>query len=112
VIKPGITTREIAEQWPESDKVWSDILIKYEDQTAGSNWMHGIGLTLYELPLAWREVSLEHPLPIEKGMTFAIETQLGTIGSGAARIEEMVHVVDDGVEVLTRWPIGEITEVY
>lgn len=112
VIKPGITTREIAEQWPESDKVWSDILIKYEDQTAGSNWMHGIGLTLYELPLAWREVSLKHPLPIEKGMTFAIETQLGTIGSGAARIEEMIHVVDDGVEVLTKWPIGEITEVY
>ena len=73
--------------------------------------MHGIGLTLYELPLAWRAVSLEHPLVLEKGMTFAIETQLGTIGSGAARMEEMIHITDDGAEILSKWPIGEITEV-
>lgn len=111
VIKPGITTREVCEKWPAAEKVWSDILIKYEDQTAGSNWMHGIGLTLYELPLAWRAVSLEHPLPLEEGMTFAIETQHGTIGSGAARIEEIIHITHDGVEILTKWPIGEITEV-
>jgi len=111
VIKPGITTREVAEKWPESDKVWSDILVKYEDQTAGSNWMHGIGLTLYELPLAWRGVSLDHPLPLEKDMTFAIETQLGTIGSGAARMEEMIHITENGVEILSKWPIDEITVV-
>jgi len=111
VIKPGVTTREICEQWPASEEVWSDILIKYEDQTAGSNWMHGIGLTLYELPLAWRTVSLKHPLVIEKGMTFAIETQHGTIGSGGSRIEEMIHVTKDGVEILSKWPIGYIMEV-
>jgi len=111
VIKPGITTREVAEKWPESPDVWSDILIKHEDQTAGSNWMHGIGLTLYELPLAWREVSLEHPLPLEENMTFAIETQLGTVGQGASRIEEMVRITKTGVEVLTKWPIDEITVV-
>jgi len=111
VIKPGVTTKEICEQWPASEEVWSDILIKYEDQTAGSNWMHGIGLTLYELPLAWRTVSLKHPLVIEEGMTFAIETQHGTIGSGASRIEEMIHVTKDGVEILSKWPIGYIMEV-
>ena len=111
VIKPGCTTKEICEQWPASEEVWSDILIKYEDQTAGSNWMHGIGLTLYELPLAWRTVSLKHPLVIEEGMTFAIETQNGTIGSGGSRIEEMIHVTHDGVEILSKWPIGEIMEV-
>ena len=111
IIKPGITTREVCEKWPVSEEVWSDILIKHEDQTAGSNWMHGIGLTLYELPLAWRTVSIEHPLPLEEGMTFAIETQEGTIGSGAARIEEMIHITHDGVEILSKWPIGEITEV-
>jgi Xaa-Pro aminopeptidase len=111
VIKPGITTREVAEKWPSSPDVWSDILIKHEDQTAGSNWMHGIGLTLYELPLAWRQVSLDNPLPLEKGMTFAIETQLGTIGLGASRIEEMIHITETGTEVLTKWPIGEITVI-
>jgi len=73
VIKPGATTKDVCEQWPASEKVWSDILIKYEDQTAGSNWMHGIGITLYELPLAWRTVSLKYPLPLEDGMTFAID---------------------------------------
>ncbi len=73
--------------------------------------MHGIGLTLYELPLAWRTVSLKHPLVLEEGMTFAIETQNGTIGSGGARIEEMIHVTHDGIEVMSKWPIDEITEV-
>jgi Xaa-Pro aminopeptidase len=111
VIKPGMTTKEVAEKWPASEDVWSDILIKHEDQTAGSNWMHGIGLTLYELPMAWRETSLDHPLPLEKGMTFATETQLGRIGLGASRIEEMIHITDTGVEILTKWPIGQITEV-
>jgi len=111
VIKPGVTTREICEQWPASEEVWSDILIKHEDQTAGSNWMHGIGLTLYELPLAWRTVSLKHPLVIEEGMTFAIETQHGTIGSGGSRMEEMIYVTKDGVEILSKWPIGYIMEV-
>jgi len=111
VIKPGITTREVAEKWPSSPDVWSDILIKHEDQTAGSNWMHGIGLTLYELPLAWRGASLDHPLPLEQGMTFAIETQLGTVGIGASRIEEMIHITETGTEILTKWPIDEITVI-
>ena len=77
IIKPGVTTREVAEKWPPCEKDWSDILVAYEDQTAGSNWAHGIGMTLYELPLIWRGCSLDHPIPIEKGMTFAIETQHG-----------------------------------
>jgi len=111
VIRPGITTREVAEKWPSSPDVWSDILIKHEDQTAGSNWMHGIGLTLYELPLAWREVSLDTPLPLEKNMTFAIETQLGTIGIGGARIEEMVRIADNGAELLMKFPVDEITVI-
>ena len=111
VIKPGVTTKEVCEKWPSSPDVWSDILIKHEDQTAGSNWMHGIGLTLYELPMAWRTASLDYPLLLEKGMTFAIETQLGTIGVGASRIEEMIHITETGTEILTKWPIGEITIV-
>jgi len=56
-------------------------------------------------------VSLKHPLVIEKGMTFAIETQHGTIGSGGSRIEEMIYVTKDRVEILSKWPIGYIMEV-
>ncbi len=44
-------------------------------------------------------------------MTFAIETQHGVPGIGGVRIEEIIHVTDYGVEVLTQWPIDEITVV-
>jgi Xaa-Pro aminopeptidase len=101
----------VAEQWPPCEKDWSDILVAYEDQTAGSNWAHGIGLSLYELPLIWRGCSLEHPMTLEQGMTFAIETQHGVPGIGGVRLEEMIHVTEDGVEILSQWPIDEITVV-
>jgi len=87
------------------------VIKAYEDQTAGSNWAHGIGLSLYELPLIWRGCSLDHPMTLEKGMTFAIETQHGVPGIGGIRIEEMIHVTDDGVEILSQWPIDEIMVV-
>jgi len=111
-IKPGVTTKEIASKWPPCEEVWSDILVKYEDQTAGSNWAHGLGLSLYEFPLIWREVSLKYPQVIEEGMTFAIEVQHGNIGGyGGVRIEQMVHVARNGAEILSKWPASEIMEV-
>ncbi len=112
IIKPGVTTAEVAEKWPASKDVWKPILVKYEDQTAGSNWAHGIGLSLYEFPLIWREVSFKYPQVIEEGMTFAIETQHGSVGEyGGVRMEEMIHVTKTGVEVMSKWPVWEITEV-
>ena len=49
------------------------------------------------------------PFRIEKGMTFAIETQHGVPGIGGVRMEEMIHVTDYGVEIMSQWPIDEIT---
>ena len=40
-----------------------------------NHWGHGIGLSLYEIPLIWRGVSLDHPVVLEEGMTLAVETQ-------------------------------------
>lgn len=112
IIKAGVTTREIAAKWPSAPEVWGDIHIISEDQTAGSNWAHGIGLTLYEPPIIWREVSLNPPdIPLEENMTFAIETQHGRPGKHGVRIEEMIRVTRTGVEVMTKFPVGEITEV-
>lgn len=111
LMKPGITTRELAEKWPPGPDIWENIHIHYEDQTAGSNWGHGIGLNLYEPPIIWREASLNDPVPLEEGMTFAIETQHGTPGSHGVRIEEMVAVTATGAEVLSKWPVDDITEV-
>ncbi|MBI2218654.1 MAG: aminopeptidase P family protein [Candidatus Rokubacteria bacterium] len=112
VIKAGVTTREIAEQWPSGPVVWKDIHIVSEDQTAGSNWAHGIGLTLYEPPIVWREVSLNPPdIPLEENMTFAIETQHGRPGKHGVRIEEMIRVTKTGVEIMSKFPVNEILEV-
>jgi len=112
IIRAGVTTREIAEKWPSGPEVWKDIHVISEDQTAGSNWAHGIGLTLYEPPIIWRAVSLNPPdIPLEENMTFAIETQHGRPGKHGVRIEEMVRVTKSGVEVMTKFPVDEILEV-
>lgn len=44
-------------------------------------------------------------------MTFAIETQHGVPGIGGVRIEEMVHVTDYGVEIMSQFPVENITEI-
>lgn len=62
-------------------------------------------------PFIWRGVSLDDPVPLEKGITFAIETQHDSTGSHGVRIEEMVHVTDKGYEILNKWPVEEIMEV-
>jgi len=111
MIRPGVTTKELAERWPPAREIWENIHVYYEDQTAGSNWGHGIGLTLYEPPIIWREASLADPVPLEAGMTLAVETQHGTPGKHGVRIEEMVHVTEDGAELLSGWPVDAITEV-
>ncbi len=111
VIKPGVTTKEVAERWPAGPDVWADIGVVHEDQTAGNNWAHGIGLTLYEPPLVWRGCSLEHPMVIEEDMCFAIETQEGDGEGQGVRMEEVIHVTKTGVEILSKWPIKEITVI-
>jgi len=111
IIKPGVTSKEIAEKWPPGPDIWADIGVVSEDQTAGNNWAHGIGLTLYEPPLVWRGCSVDHPMVIEEDMCFAIETQEGDgLGQGV-RIEEVIHVTKDGVEILSKWPIKEISVI-
>jgi Xaa-Pro aminopeptidase len=111
-IGPGKTTKDIAEKWPPGPEVWGWYGVENEDMTAGNNWAHGIGLSLYEPPVAWRAVSLDHPIRIEPGMTFAIETQEGDKQTRqGVRLEEMLVVTESGVEIMTKWPIDEITEV-
>ena len=98
----------MAEKWPPGPKVWADIGVKNEDMTAGNNWAHGIGLTLYEPPLIWRGCSLDHPMTIEEDMCFAIETQEGDHEGQGVRIEEVLHVTRNGVEILSKWPVEEM----
>ncbi|GAI25556.1 unnamed protein product, partial [marine sediment metagenome] len=40
-IKPGATTKDLAEKWPDETKIWG---MESADEGAASNWGHGLGL--------------------------------------------------------------------
>jgi Xaa-Pro aminopeptidase len=111
VIKPGVTTAEVAKCWPEAPSFGRP----NEDAAILMQWGHGIGLTLYEPPCISRAWSFDYPEVFEKDMTVALETLGPTreitvecpLGQGV-RIEDMIHVTDNGVEFLTRWPVDDI----
>lgn len=68
-----------------------------------------MGLSVWEQPLISRYHSLQHPVPIEEGMVFALETYWPTKdGASAARIEEEVVVTKDGPRVIIRFPADEL----
>jgi hypothetical protein len=53
--------------------------------------------------------SLDHPIEIEEGMVFALETYCpARDGRSAARIEEEVVVTSTGNRVITRFPADEL----
>jgi Xaa-Pro aminopeptidase len=52
-------------------------------------------------------LSLDHPVPIEEGMHFALESFYGEEGD-RARIESQNIVTADGHEVITKWPCDEL----
>jgi Xaa-Pro aminopeptidase len=110
-IEPGATTDEIAQGFPDMDGEHADWYGADEHwQMTTNHWAHGLGLQLYEVPMVWRGISEDHPIEIEEGMTMAVETQ-EPAGRQGVRVEEMVVVRSDGVEVLSQWPVEEITTI-
>lgn len=103
VVRPGITTADIAAQWPSAkEQGYAD-----EMQAFALAVGHGIGLSHHEKPWISRAYSLDHPVPIEAGMHFALETFYGE-GEDGARIESQVIVTPDGHKVITKWPWDEL----
>jgi Xaa-Pro aminopeptidase len=110
-IEPGATTDEICEGFPDEAGEHMDWYDAEEFwQMTTNHWAHGLGLQLYEVPLIWRGLSPEYPIEIEEGMTMAVETMQPADRQGV-RVEEMVVVRENGVEVLSQWPVEEITRV-
>ena len=80
-----------------------------EEEAFGLQYCHGIGLSVWEQPLMSRYHSFEHPVELEEGMVFAIETYWpSSDANSAARIEEEIHVTADGARLLTRFPAQEL----
>jgi Xaa-Pro aminopeptidase len=105
-VKPGVTTRDIASKWPSAMETWGYV---DEDEAAANLWGHGLGLAQYDPPVISRIWSLDHPIEIQPGMVFALETQHGKVHDFGVRLEEMLVVNDDGHELITSFPIDEIT---
>ncbi len=107
-VRPGATTKDIAEVWPSAKDTWG---YEEEDQAAANLWGHGLGLAQYDTPVVSRIYSLDHPVVIEPGMSFALETQHGKPLQWGVRLEEMLVVTEEGPQVTTQFPIEEITVV-
>ncbi len=105
IVEPGTTTDEIARLWPEA----TDFGFASEMAAFGLQFGHGLGLGLHERPIISRLNSLEHPIELQEGMVFALETYCpASDGQSAARIEEEVVVTAHGCAVLTRFPAEEL----
>src|SRR6204780_4293794 len=105
LVRPGRTTAEIAAVWPKAQ----DFGFKNEEDAFALQYGHGIGLAIWEKPVISRLVSFEHPVTIEPGMVFALETFWpSTDGWSAARIEEEIVVTATGHEVITRFPAEKL----
>ena len=104
----NVTTREIAMKWPSAKEAWG---YEEEDQAAANLWGHGLGLAQYDPPVISRIWSLDHPIEIKAGMTFALETQHGKRFRYGVRIEEMLIVHDKEIEIISNFPVKQITVV-
>jgi Xaa-Pro aminopeptidase len=105
VVRPGASSADVARALPSA----GDLGYSSEEEAFGLQYCHGIGLSVWEQPLISRYHSLEHPVPIEEGMVFALETYCPTKdGSSAARIEEEIVVTADGAQVITRFPADQL----
>ncbi|HEX3550701.1 MAG TPA: Xaa-Pro peptidase family protein [Candidatus Elarobacter sp.] len=105
LIRPGVTTDMVARVWPKAE----DFGFSSEMEAFGLQFGHGLGLALHERPVISRLNSLEHPMEIEAGMVFALETYCPAAdGYSAARIEEEIVVTETGASVITRFPAEEL----
>ncbi len=109
-VKAGNTTLDVAEKWPTSPSYWG-----YEtwDEALPLAIAHGIGLCLHEIPMFNYPAAKANPVKLEENMVLALETWTGKKGGkDGVRLEEDVVVTKDGYELLTKWPIDEITECW
>lgn len=105
LIKPGVSTDQIAKVWPKAQEFGFDS----EMEAFALQFGHGLGVALHERPIISRLTSLENPLEIKEGMVFALETYCpADDGHSAARIEEELVVTATGHEVITLFPAEKL----
>jgi Xaa-Pro dipeptidase len=105
LMKPGVTTDEVAKVWPKAEEFGFDS----EMEAFGLQFGHSVGLFLHERPIISRLNSLDHPVELKEGMVIALETYCpASDGYSAARIEEEVVITAGEPQVITRFPSQEL----
>ena len=100
-------TDQVAKVWPDAQEFgFPDELSAF-----GLQFGHGLGLALHERPIISRVVSMDHPTEIKEGMVFALETQHGKMLQWGVRIEEMLIVHKDKIEIVSNFPVEQICVV-
>jgi Xaa-Pro aminopeptidase len=108
-IKPGVSSADVVKEWPTCD-YWG---LQYEHEGVECFVCHGIGCGIHEGPLVHRMASLTNPITFQEGMVCAIETWVGRENPRmGARIEEEFVITKDGAEIISKWPVAEITECW
>jgi Xaa-Pro aminopeptidase len=115
VIKAGNTTLDMAQKWPQDCHFWG---VEKPEYAAGYALAHGIGLSLHEYPMFGPGPgpgAKEPPkVTLQTGMCMAIETYFGDRDHDrrrfGTRLEECIAVTDDGYELFTHYPVGQIIE--
>ena len=109
-VKAGNTTLDICEKWPTSASYWG--YDKWDD-VFGYAVGHGLGISLHEFPVISYPISKADPIKLEEGMVMAVETWTGKKGGKhGVRLEEEVVVTKDGYDLLTKFPVDQITECW
>lgn len=103
IAKPGITTADIAAQWPTAKEMG----FANEDEAFLLQLAHGIGISHWAKPAILLPYSKEHPQEIKEGMVIAFENYYGE-GYNGARIEEEVVITKDGHRIITKFPCDEL----
>ena len=108
-VKAGNTTLDVVNKWPGPEHWgWDNEYIAYENKMG-----HGIGLTQHDPPMIITSIARANPVVLEEDMVIALEVYEGKRGGKeGCKVEEEIVVTKDGYDLLTHWPVKEITECW
>ena len=108
LLKPGITTHELAEKKPRPGQNMKTVEQIKKWRSQWSNHMGGMGIAWDSAPYFYEKAD-DPEIVIEKNMTVAYHALFWAEGeAGGVAIENTYRVTETGCEALTRWPYEEI----